>query len=64
MMQLPIYGYRCEVCGHEFETNQSVGEPIKRKCPECGALKLRRKFYPVSIHFKGSGFHVTDYGSK
>lgn len=37
-------------------------EPL-RQCPKCeGALK--RVFYPVGIHFKGSGFYTTDYARK
>ena len=33
------------------------------ECEECGAA-VERVFHPVAVHFKGSGFYTTDYGSK
>ena len=39
---MPTYDYRCKGCSHEFELVQSMSAPVKRKCPECGALKLER----------------------
>jgi predicted nucleic acid-binding Zn ribbon protein len=33
------------------------------ECQECGA-PAERVLHPVAIHFKGSGFHNTDYGKK
>jgi len=37
-------------------------EPL-RECQECGAPAARVLSAPA-IHFKGSGFHNTDYGTK
>ena len=39
---MPTYEYACQGCGHEFEMFQRMSEPVKRKCPECGRLKLQR----------------------
>ncbi|MDQ2940513.1 MAG: zinc ribbon domain-containing protein, partial [Actinomycetota bacterium] len=33
------------------------------KCEQCGA-PVERVFHPIAVHFKGSGFYTTDYGSK
>ncbi|MCA9240624.1 MAG: zinc ribbon domain-containing protein, partial [Planctomycetales bacterium] len=41
---MPTYDYQCDACDHEFELFQQISEPVKRKCPECGKLKLRRLF--------------------
>ena len=61
---MPTYDYECEVCDHEFELFQSISEPVKRKCPDCGKLKLRRLFGTgAAVVFKGSGFYQTDYRS-
>lgn len=61
---MPTYDYECSACGHEFELFQSISEPVKRKCPECGKLKLRRLFGTgAAVVFKGSGFYETDYRS-
>ncbi|MCH2135119.1 MAG: zinc ribbon domain-containing protein [Phycisphaerales bacterium] len=39
---MPTYDYRCNACEHEFELVQSMTAPVKRKCPQCGRLKLER----------------------
>ncbi|MDG2385036.1 MAG: zinc ribbon domain-containing protein [Pirellulaceae bacterium] len=62
---MPTYDYECDACGHEFELFQSISEPVKRKCPECGKQKLRRLFGTgAAVVFKGSGFYETDYRSE
>ncbi len=62
---MPTYDYECDACEHEFELFQSISEPLKRKCPECGKLKLRRLFGTgAAVVFKGSGFYQTDYRSE
>ena len=62
---MPTYDYRCDACDHEFELFQSISDSHKRKCPECGKLKLRRLFGTgAAIVFKGSGFYETDYRSE
>lgn len=61
---MPTYDYVCDGCEHEFELFQSISEPVKRKCPECGKQKLRRLFgIGAAVMFKGSGFYETDYRS-
>ena len=43
---------------------QSISDSPRKKCPECGKLKLRRLFGTgAAIVFKGSGFYQTDYRS-
>jgi putative FmdB family regulatory protein len=59
---MPIYEYRCDE-GHEVEVMQSITEEPLEKCPECEA-PTRRVLHSPAIHFKGSGFHNTDYGTK
>ncbi len=61
---MPTYDYECDACGHEFELFQSITEPVQKKCPKCGKLKLRRLFGTgAAVVFKGSGFYQTDYRS-
>ena len=53
---MPTYDYECDACGHEFELFQQISDPVKKKCPECGKLKLRRLFGTgAAVVFKGSG---------
>ncbi|TWT76910.1 Zinc ribbon domain protein [Posidoniimonas polymericola] len=61
---MPTYDYQCDACDHEFELFQGINDPVKKKCPECGKLKLRRLFGTgAAVVFKGSGFYETDYRS-
>jgi len=61
---MPTYDYICDACGHEFELFQQMSAPVKKKCPECSKLKLKRLIGTGSgVMFKGSGFYETDYRS-
>jgi len=59
---MPIYEYRCEN-GHTFEVMQRMTEDPVLSCETCAA-PVERVFHPVAVHFKGSGFYNTDYGTK
>ncbi len=61
---MPIYEYECDACGDDHEIIQKMGARTLRKCPSCGALKLRRKISRSAFHLKGAGWYVTDYASK
>jgi putative FmdB family regulatory protein len=57
---MPIYEYDCDSCGKRTEAIQRVGERPLRICPRCGG-KLKKAFSAPAVHFKGSGWYVTDY---
>jgi putative FmdB family regulatory protein len=59
---MPIYEYKCEN-GHVFEAIQKMSDEPLRECEVCGA-PASRVLTPPAIHFKGSGFHNTDYGTR
>ncbi|SRR6266571_7725359 len=59
---MPIYEYRCEN-GHTFEVMQRMTDDPVSVCQTCDA-PVQRVFHPVAVHFKGSGFYSTDYGSR
>ena len=59
---MPIYEYKC-TNGHVFDVIQKMSDEPLTQCQECGA-PAERVLHPVAIHFKGSGFHNTDYGKK
>ena len=61
---MPTYDYECGACGKVIEIFHSMTAPTKRKCPECGALKLKKLIGGgAGFLFKGSGFYITDYRS-
>jgi len=59
---MPIYEYKC-ANGHVFDVLQRMADDPLTECQECGA-PAERVLHPVAIHFKGSGFHNTDYAKK
>jgi putative FmdB family regulatory protein len=59
---MPIYEYRCEK-GHNFEVMQRMSDDPVVTCETCEA-PVQRVFHPVAVHFKGSGFYNTDYGTR
>ncbi|HEY5902049.1 MAG TPA: FmdB family zinc ribbon protein [Anaerolineales bacterium] len=60
---MPIYTYRCENCGVQFDRQQSYQDAPLKVCPECRKRALKKVIAPVGIVFKGSGFYSTDHRS-
>jgi len=60
---MPVYTYRCENCGVQFERHQSYTDEPLKICPECRKKSLKKVISPVRIVFKGSGFYATDHKS-
>ena len=60
---MPVYTYRCDSCGVEFERHQSFNDEPLKICPECRKKTVRRIITPSKIIFKGSGFYATDHRS-
>jgi putative FmdB family regulatory protein len=48
---MPIYGYNCDKCGHEFQTLvRSSDTPV---CPSCGSAVLTRQLSLIAPPAKG-----------
>ena len=60
---LPIYTYKCEANGHEFELRQDFSASPEQVCPTCGST-ARRQLHVPTVIYKGSGFYTTDYARK
>lgn len=61
---MPIYEYRCSVCGHQLEAIQKFSEPPLVKCPQCGAEGLTKLVSASAFQLKGTGWYVTDFRDK
>jgi putative FmdB family regulatory protein len=59
---MPIYEYRCTK-GHVFDARQSFSDDPLDKCEVCGA-PAQKVLHAPAVHFKGSGFYNTDYGTR
>ena len=65
---MPIYEYKCENCGYEFEEMLHFSEredPLNIPCsfPTCGG-KVHLKKSLGSFHLKGSGWYKDGYGKR
>ena len=63
---MPIYEYKCENCGYEFEDMLHFSErddPLNTPCsfPTCGG-KVHLKMSLGSFHLKGDGWAKDGYG--
>jgi putative FmdB family regulatory protein len=57
---MPIYEFACQDCGHEFEKIQSFSDSTTPACPNCQGVHVQRRLSAPAIHFKGSGWYITD----
>ena len=60
---MPIYEYRCNNCGHEFDTLQKVSDEPLKVCPECNEPQLVKKVSAAGFRLKGGGWYETDFKS-
>ncbi|MDO8964087.1 MAG: zinc ribbon domain-containing protein [Coriobacteriia bacterium] len=60
---MPAYDFKCKKCSEVFEITRPASDDAAVPCPMCGG-ETKQVFHAVGVHFKGSGFHNTDYRKK
>ena len=60
---MPIYEYKCQKCGNQFEVFQGISDPEVKSCKFCKG-KVQKLVSLSSFSLKGSGWYVTDYKGK
>ena len=60
---MPIYEYRCDKCGEEFELFRSITDNGTPCCKFCDG-PVKKLISRSSFHLKGTGWYVTDYAGK
>jgi putative FmdB family regulatory protein len=60
---MPVYEYICKACDHEFEREQRISDNPLKKCPSCGAMKVKRLISRTSFVLKGGGWYSDLYSS-
>jgi putative FmdB family regulatory protein len=58
---MPIYEYRCKLCGHELEALQKFSDAPLTGCPSCKAEGLVKLMSAAGFQLKGSGWYATDF---
>jgi putative FmdB family regulatory protein len=53
---MPIYGYKCTECGHQFDKLQKMSDDPLKDCPECNKPALEKQLST------GTGFCLMGYG--
>jgi putative FmdB family regulatory protein len=61
---MPLYEYECSACGHRFELIQRFADPPAATCTACGQGPVHKLLSAPAVHFKGTGWYVTDYAKK
>jgi putative FmdB family regulatory protein len=60
---MPLYEYRCDACGKNFEVIQKFSDDPLTTHAGCGG-HVQRLLSPPALQFKGTGWYVTDYARK
>jgi len=60
---MPIYEYRCDSCGHEFDALQRLSDDPLKECLACNATAVRRLVSAPVFRLKGNGWYETDFKS-
>ncbi|MDQ1265084.1 MAG: hypothetical protein QG635_234 [Bacteroidota bacterium] len=69
---MPVYLYKCNTCGKEFNYTQKISDEALDHCPEevCECKEkgkgevIRKISKNIGFVFNGSGFYLTDYVHK
>lgn len=57
---MPIYELACKECGNQYERIVSFSSTVLPACPACSSADVTRLLSKPAIHFKGSGWYITD----
>lgn len=61
---MPIYVFRCESCGNQFDRLQKISDPVPDTCPDCGKQHtVRKQVTAPQFRLAGSGWYETDFKS-
>ena len=60
---MPIYEYKCQKCGKQYEAFQGINEPDLKSCKFCKG-NVHKLVSLSSFSLKGSGWYTTDYAGK
>ncbi|MEZ4860768.1 MAG: zinc ribbon domain-containing protein [Caldilineaceae bacterium] len=57
---MPLYEFTCTNCGSNFEKRVSFSAVTTPACDSCQSPNVQRRVSAPAIHFKGSGWYITD----
>jgi putative FmdB family regulatory protein len=63
VIEVPIYEYQCESCGHGLEALQKLSDAPLTECPECHKSSLKKQISAAGFRLSGGGWYETDFKS-
>ena len=60
---MPVYEYKCNACGREFEVQQRMSDAELTDCEVCGKPALERLISRTAFSLKGGGWYKDLYAS-
>jgi putative FmdB family regulatory protein len=60
---MPVYEYKCNACGREFEVQQRMSDDELTDCEVCGKKALERLISRTAFTLKGGGWYKDLYSS-
>lgn len=64
LLIMPIYEYKCNDCGHEYELMQKMGDAPVVECENCHKSTAVRLISASGFQLKGTGWYETDFKNK
>ncbi len=61
---MPIYEYKCNSCGHEYELIQKMSDAPIIECEKCHKNSAQRLVSAPGFQLKGTGWYETDFKNK
>jgi putative FmdB family regulatory protein len=61
---MPIYEYKCNNCGHEYELIQKMSDAPNTECENCHKNSAQRLVSAPGFQLKGTGWYETDFKNK
>jgi len=55
------YKYKCQDCGHIWETEQKITDDPIKVCEKCGEEKAQRQLYAAVFHLGSGAWAKTGY---
>ncbi len=59
---MPVYEYKCDACGSEFEVSQGMDDKPFSQCRECSGT-VQRLISFTSFSLKGGGWYSDGYAN-
>jgi putative FmdB family regulatory protein len=64
LQTMPIYVFRCDACGEQFDRLQKLSDPDPDTCPHCGKRDtVHKQVTAPAFRLAGSGWYETDFKS-